>query len=124
MFFYLFFYGIIGTLQKYLKYPTSVINFYRIHVGRLMFQFCFNLIEEFDPKERLTTPIISSNHVSWIDFIYMGSCLPLVSFVAKIEISKIMVIDSIARYLQTLYVDRNSADNRQKIKEGIEQRVS
>jgi hypothetical protein len=48
MFLYLFFYAIIATAQKYLKYPDWVINIYRYNVGRFAFKICFNLIEDYD----------------------------------------------------------------------------
>jgi 1-acyl-sn-glycerol-3-phosphate acyltransferase len=44
------------------------------------------LIEEFDYKEKIKTPIIIANHSAWVDFIYMGGCLEPVSFVSKKEV--------------------------------------
>jgi small basic protein len=101
-------YGILGTLQKFLKYPDYVIDFFRSRYGRLNTSICLNLVEEFDPKVPVSTPIIIANHVSWIDFIYMGTCLSRSSFVAKIEVKKVPVFGDIANYLKALYVDRSS----------------
>ena len=92
------------------------MDFFRINAGRLAYKVCFNLEEDFDYREAITTPIVASNHVCWADFIYMGSCWPLVSFVAKKEVEQIPIINIIATYTRTFYVDRNSADNRQKTK--------
>jgi hypothetical protein len=109
-------YGVLGSLQKYLKYPDSLIELFRSKYGRLACTIYCNLIEEFDPKEAVTTPIIIANHVNWVDFIYMGGCLPLASFVAKIEVLNVPVLRDIANYLKALYVDRSSVEGRLQTK--------
>ena len=117
-------YALVANLQKYLRYPMWVVNAYRSNMGRLTTHICFKLVEEFDHTDKSTTPIVISNHVSWIDFIYMGTCLYPVSFLAKKEIQTTFVFNKIADSIQTLYVDRSSPEARHKIKEQILERVN
>jgi 1-acyl-sn-glycerol-3-phosphate acyltransferase len=112
-------YGILIWLQKYLKYPESIIELFRSKYGRLATAVDLKLIEEYNTKEDITTPIVIANHVNWLDFIYMGACLPRASFVAKIEVLKVPAIRDISKYLQTLYVDRSSPEARHRIKDQI-----
>lgn len=71
----------------------------------------------------MSTPIILANHVNWIDFIYMGSCITKASFVAKKEVQQVPVFSALAYHLKSLWVDRSSAEARHNIKEQIGQRV-
>lgn len=117
-------YALVAGMQKYLRYPDWVVNAYRLNMGRLATHICFSLVEEFDHTEKSTTPIVISNHVSWIDFIYMGTCLYPVSFLAKKEIQKVFVFNTIADSIKALYVDRSSPEARHRIKEQILERVN
>jgi hypothetical protein len=79
-------YAFFAVLQPILKYPDWVVDFWRLKAGRLSLNICFNLVEEFDYKEKIKTPIIIANHSAWVDFIYMGGCMEPVSFVSKKEV--------------------------------------
>jgi 1-acyl-sn-glycerol-3-phosphate acyltransferase len=116
-------YAIIVGLQTILKFPESWVEVFRSKYGRLTSRIISNLVEEFDSSEAISTPIVIANHVSWIDFIYMGTCISKSSFVAKIEVKKVPVFNKISDSLKTLYVDRSSAEARAKIKQQIDERV-
>lgn len=119
MVFFLGSYGILILLQKHIKYPEYIIELFRSKFGRLVTAIDLKIIEEYNNKEDITTPIIIANHVSWLDFIYMGACLPRASFVAKIEVLKVPAISDIAKYQQTLFVERSSHEARNRIKDQI-----
>lgn len=73
----------------------------------------------------IDTPIVVSNHSTWIDIIYFGSFLKsTLSFVAKKEIAEMPFINAVAMsFLQCILVDRKSTDARNKVKEDIKNRV-
>ena len=79
-------YALFAVLQPILRYPDWVVDFWRYKMGRFAFFVCFNLIEEYDYKEKIKTHIVIANHTAWVDFIYMGGCLEPVSFVSKKEV--------------------------------------
>ena len=86
-------YAVLAVLHKYLKFPAFLIDLYRRTYGAFALKFCFNIINNYDPNQEIDTPIIVSNHVTWIDIIYFGSILKSrVSFVAKREIASWPVI--------------------------------
>jgi 1-acyl-sn-glycerol-3-phosphate acyltransferase len=47
-------------------------------------------------KEEITTPIIITNHVNWIETPYLGSCFRIISFVSKKEVKDVLFVNSIA----------------------------
>jgi 1-acyl-sn-glycerol-3-phosphate acyltransferase len=59
-----------------------------------------------------------------LDILYFGFCQEsIVSFVSKKEIEELPTIREVARFLQTILVDRSSPEARAKVKRDIEERV-
>ena len=89
-----------------------------------MMNFCFSIKNYFDPEEEIDTPLVISNHVSWMDPFYFG-IIPktLMSFVGKKEVLNMPVFATIATYLQCILVERSSAISRQKTINDIKERV-
>jgi 1-acyl-sn-glycerol-3-phosphate acyltransferase len=79
-----------------------------------------NEVTNFDSVK---TPIVISNHVNWMDPVYLGARLYPLSFVAKEAVSRVPVIGPIARYLQCLFLSRKSEDARKEMLEKINERV-
>lgn len=117
-------YGILGTLHRHLKLPAAVVNIYRRNYGNLIMRFWLNIEEEFDPSEPIDTPIVISNHSTWIDIMYFGACLnTILSYVAKKEIAEMPFVNATASFLQSILVDRSSEQARNKVKQDILDRV-
>lgn len=65
-----------------------------------------------------------ANHSTGMDILYIGFCISsIISFVAKKEIDKIPVIRDLAEFLQSILLDRSSAEARAKVKTDIDERV-
>ena len=77
-------YALSATLHQKLKFPTAkMVDWLRKKLTMTIFRIGFEVIEEFDNNEKFTTPIVIMNHTSDLDIFYIGSHLPLVSFVSK-----------------------------------------
>jgi|JI9StandDraft_1071089.scaffolds.fasta_scaffold725037_1 1-acyl-sn-glycerol-3-phosphate acyltransferase len=63
--------------------------------------------------------MIISNHVSWIDVLYLEAKLYPVSIVAKEEISNTLLVGLIARYLQCIFISRKDGQARKNVLEKI-----
>lgn len=122
---FLIIYGVIATLHKYLKLPRFLVQIYRRAYGRLVFKIWMDVRPEFDIDEPIETPIVVSNHSTWIDIIYFGSFLKsTLAFVAKKEIAEMPFISAIASFfLQCILVDRSSTEARNRVKQDILDRV-
>ena len=120
----MFGYAVLSVLHKYIKFPGFLIDIYRRTLGAMIFRFCFKVFDKYDREELVDTPIVVSNHTTWIDIIYFGTALKSrVSFVAKREIASWPVISSIAQFLQALIVDRRSKESRAQTIQDIRDRV-
>lgn len=83
-----------------------------------------SFIDEEQAKRESKTPIpISiSNHVTWIDIIYfMSAHAP--GFMSKASIAKVPLVGLYARFLQSIFVERESGSDREKAIEMIEERI-
>lgn len=89
---------------------------------RVLFTWVFE-VEELNKIESVSTPIVIANHVSWMDVVYLVTRLYPVSIVAKDEISNALLVGSIAKYLQCLFISRESKDARKELLEQIKERV-
>jgi len=100
--------GLTATIKKYLYFPKFLCELNRKVFGNFACHYCLNIIEEFDINEEIMTPVVISNHVNWLDLVYLGSCFRIVSYVSKKEVTEVPVINAIAEYGNALYVDRGS----------------
>ena len=118
-FLFMFTYAILGVLHKYLRVPGIVLDWHRRIIGRVAIRICFSIKEQYDSSEVIDTPIIVSNHVTWIDIIYYGTALKnRVSFVAKREVSSMPIVKEIAEFLQCI-IERFKLNERCSTKEKI-----
>ena len=69
----------------------------------------YNIIEQEDYQNfKITTPLIISNHVNWIDtWFYPINFMP-VSIVGKAALKKTPLVGTICDFFHTIYVDRES----------------
>ena len=98
--------GALIALQKRLGCLHGVIEAYRVYCGWITKHIMFRLTESFGAFEKITTPMVVANHISENDHIYMTATLSKVCFVAKKSIGDVPVYGNIARYFNTLFVDR------------------
>nr|WP_281503020.1 lysophospholipid acyltransferase family protein [Ancylobacter crimeensis] len=67
--------------------------------------------------------ILAANHVSWLDILVLGSCVPL-GFVAKSEIGRWPGIGLLARLQRTVFVDRSSRTDTGRVNREIAARLA
>ena len=101
----------VYILEKNLEEDEKVLSVYRKYLG-----------PNYDPKVlRFKYTTVISNHVCWVDILYLMSKISS-SFVAKESVKSVPLVGYIAEAYKTLYIDRNSRDARKDIIEKIEQR--
>lgn len=78
-------YGIMSVFYNNLKFPPFfIINLFRKYFGGLTMKSILNIKEDFNPVEKIETPIIIANHSTFLDPLYFGFCQEsYVSFVSK-----------------------------------------
>ena len=53
---------------------------------------------------KIKTPIVITNHVCWIDILYMATKMNMISIVSKASIAKVPVVGLIAKFIQCLFI--------------------
>ena len=120
---YILWLGTLVAMQQKLGISEKVVNAFRRYYGRVLSKIYFRLKESYNPWKEIETPLVIANHVSENDHLYIMSCLSTVSFVSKAEMGKIPIIGYIAKHYDSLFVQRESAENRRFIKSEIRRRV-
>ncbi len=87
--------SLLSILNLYKILPSKIVELYRKYYGRWILKLCASVQEEFDANERISTPIVISNHSTWMEIIYYGMYPQLLSFVAKSELQKMPLLNSI-----------------------------
>ena len=67
------------------------------------------------------TVLLVGNHISYLDIVVLMAIHPKVVFLSKKEVSRWPIIGAGAKRVGTLFVDRNSKSDRQKVREQIGQ---
>lgn len=98
----LFIIGLTWIRRKYL-HINDVIAYYR------------------PPRNIKNAPIVVSNHTSYLDMFYFMSTN--VSFLAKAEVAKTFFIGMFAIARQSIFIERESEENREKVVELIKERA-
>eukprot|EP01017_Pseudomicrothorax_dubius_P034851 TRINITY_DN4820_c0_g2_i1.p1 TRINITY_DN4820_c0_g2~~TRINITY_DN4820_c0_g2_i1.p1 ORF type:complete len:361 (-),score=65.45 TRINITY_DN4820_c0_g2_i1:161-1243(-) len=69
-------------------------------------------------------PLVVSNHVSWADILCILTTDECPSFISKKSIAKIPVVETVAKAMQCLFVDRDNSDERNALLDELNQRIS
>ena len=67
--------------------------------------------------------LLVANHLSYVDIVLIASCMPCV-FVSKSEVGGWPVVGRLARWMQTLFVDRNLRRDVQRVADEIRGRLA
>mmetsp|Transcript_60087 Transcript_60087/g.127298 ORF Transcript_60087/g.127298 Transcript_60087/m.127298 type:complete len:491 (-) Transcript_60087:474-1946(-) len=69
-------------------------------------------LTSFDPSNTSLTPVIVSNHISYLDGLMLGSLLKAPKVVAKAGARQVPVLGRLMEEMDTIFVDRNHEDSR------------
>jgi hypothetical protein len=115
--------SLLCIFKKYINFPSSIIEFWRLRVGRLSNVVLFSLKEEFDPNQPISTPIVISNHSSLLDSNYIASCFRCLSVIVKAEARSAPLFNAYMEYSRCIFVDRNPEAGRGSVLQEIKDRV-
>lgn len=76
---------LIGIIMLLIKLGRRKAGFLILWFERFLLERVIK-IDDVDCEEKAKTPIVISNHVNWLDIVYLFICLQPLSFVAKKEI--------------------------------------
>lgn len=97
-------------------------SFYFFNLAIKSIRFVLNIRVKYHGKPPREPGLILSNHRSYIDIVLIPSKTPYV-IVAKKEVSRWPVIGLAAKAIKVIFVDRDSAQNRKKVREQIINRL-
>ena len=103
------------------KIGKKIIAIYAKTVGAFTL-YCLMTIKEKGCHD-IATPMVIANHVNSIDILYLTTRFNPLSVVAKESMSRVPVIGSIAKFLQCLFLSRESETARKDILEKIKHRM-
>ena len=110
---------VIVLTTKNKRLGKKIQLFFVKYIGNLALWSILGIKEECDP-EKSSTPIIISNHVSWIDIVYLTKRIYPLAIVSKEAIKNAPIVGTIARDIQCLFILRESPDARKDIMEKIQ----
>jgi 1-acyl-sn-glycerol-3-phosphate acyltransferase len=97
-------------------------SFFFFNLAIRSVRFVLNIRVKYHGQRPAEPGLILSNHRSYIDIVLIPSKTPYV-IVAKKEVSKWPVIGITAKAIKVIFVDRDSAENRRRVREQIISRL-
>ncbi len=118
------FFIILITIPLGSRTCNKLLKLYGRNYGTYLYKLIWTIKE---PKgihnKIINTPLVISNHVCWIDTMYLIVTFYPISFLSKAEISKIPIIGRITTNAQSIYIQRNDEAARGNIVKDIKERV-
>jgi 1-acyl-sn-glycerol-3-phosphate acyltransferase len=115
---------IILTTPFGAEFCNKILRIYGRYYGTYVFKLIWTIKDPPGTNNKIIkTPLVISNHVCWIDTMYLIVTFYPISFLSKSEVAKVPIFGRITTNVQSIYIERNVESQREKIVEDIKERV-